>query len=82
MNCQRLVGSDARLPTRLLDLHSLPEGTDFEGITDDPRTLLTDTTLKLVEPGPDSKGQYIALSYCWGKALQNERQGDGTHIEA
>lgn len=67
--CQRSTDSDAQLPTRLLDLHSLPEGNDFEGVAGDPRALLTDATLKLVENGPDSQGQYIALSYCWGKAL-------------
>jgi hypothetical protein len=67
--CQRSTNSDAQLPTRLLDLQSLPEGTAFEGVAGDPRALLTETTLKLVENSADSKGQYIALSYCWGKVL-------------
>ncbi|CAN9464833.1 unnamed protein product [Alternaria alternata] len=69
LRCRWSTKSDAQLPTRLLDLQSLPEGTAFEGIAGDPRALLTETTLKLVENSPDSKGQYIALSYCWGKAL-------------
>jgi len=39
------------------------------GVVGDPRALLTETTLKVVENSLDSKGQYIALSYCWGEAL-------------
>ncbi|KAH8635787.1 hypothetical protein IG631_11188 [Alternaria alternata] len=69
LNCQSSARNNAQLPTRLLDLHSLPKGADFELVAGDPRAFLTDATLKLVENGPDSKGQYIALSYCWGKAL-------------
>ncbi|KAL1592634.1 hypothetical protein SLS60_011050 [Paraconiothyrium brasiliense] len=44
-------------------------GTDFKSVQGDPRALLEDKTFKLVENSSSSEGQYIALSYCWGKAL-------------
>jgi hypothetical protein len=65
-DCSRL---ETELPTRLLDLGSLPMGNEFEDHTRDPRDLLKNTALKLVENTPGSAGQYIALSYCWGKGL-------------
>jgi hypothetical protein len=58
-----------QLPTRLLDLGSLPQRTDFESVQGDPRALLENTALQLVENSPDSEGLYMALSYCWGNSL-------------
>ncbi|KAF1829293.1 HET-domain-containing protein [Decorospora gaudefroyi] len=64
-----VLGKITLLPTRLLDLNSLPTGKDFNRIKGDPRSLLSNTSLTLVETTPGSKGQYIALSYCWGQHL-------------
>jgi len=68
-SCRQSTQEATLLPTRLLDLGSLPIGADFEGIRGDPRSLLENTSLKLVELPPASTGRYIALSYCWGKGL-------------
>jgi len=68
-SCRQSTQEATLLPTRLLDLGSLPKAADFEGIRGDPRAQLEDTSLKLVEPSSGSTGRYIALSYCWGKGL-------------
>jgi hypothetical protein len=73
LNCQSSTRSDAQLPTRLLDLHSLPEGTDFELVAGDPRALLRDATLKLAENGPDSK----ALPYTTTSTNLEKHKEDG-----
>ncbi|KAH7121695.1 heterokaryon incompatibility protein-domain-containing protein [Dactylonectria macrodidyma] len=49
-------GEPAELPTRILYL-----GEDLEG---------PPTDVKLVEPSPDQKDRYIALSHCWGEDQQ------------
>jgi hypothetical protein len=69
MDCLHLRKTSTELPTRLLDLSCLPKGNDFRGLPGDPRELLRDTVFSLVETTPNSQGQYIALSYCWGKTL-------------
>jgi hypothetical protein len=68
-DCLQGARKVTQLPTRLLDLNSLPKGTDFESVQGDPRALLKNTAFRLVENSPGSEGQYIALSYCWGKGL-------------
>ncbi|KAI4952331.1 hypothetical protein J4E91_002800 [Alternaria rosae] len=68
-SCRQSTPKATLLPTRLLDLGSLPIGADFKGVRGDPRALLEDTALKLVELPPGSTGRYIALSYCWGQGL-------------
>jgi hypothetical protein len=68
-DCSHSVRTETELPTRLLDLGSLPTKAEFEGHTRDQHDLIKNTALKLVENTPGSVGQYIALSYCWGKGL-------------
>ena len=69
VDCLHSSKTESELPTRLLDLSSLPKRNGLESQQCDPRDLLTDTAFKIVETSPGSKGQYIALSYCWGKGL-------------
>ncbi|KAL6709877.1 hypothetical protein ACN47E_000662 [Coniothyrium glycines] len=57
------------LPTRLLDLDTLPGRDDLTKVEGDPRRLLRTGRLKLVQNEPGTQGSYMALSYCWGKAL-------------
>jgi hypothetical protein len=69
LDCPQSTQYKTPLPTRLLDLGSLPQRTDFESAQGDPRASLENTALQLVENSPESKGLYIALSYCWGISL-------------
>ncbi|CAO2647630.1 Nn.00g085520.m01.CDS01 [Neocucurbitaria sp. VM-36] len=57
------------LPSRLLDLSALPERKDLLKFQGDPRSVFAGKSCKLVENGLTSTGQYVALSYCWGKSL-------------
>jgi hypothetical protein len=57
------------MPTRLLDLGCLPERQDVIHTGNDWRELFNCRSCKLVEPSAESLGQYVALSYCWGKGL-------------
>lgn len=69
LDCPRLKDQKALLPTRLLDLSSLPNKADFSKAQGDPRKLMDDKAFRLVENSQGSTGQYITLSYCWGKSL-------------
>ncbi|KAF2848692.1 HET-domain-containing protein [Plenodomus tracheiphilus IPT5] len=68
-SCSRVDAHELPLPTRLLDLGSLPDKKALCDAGGDPKRLLDITSLKLVELPPGSKGLYVALSYCWGKTL-------------
>jgi hypothetical protein len=68
-DCLQATRNKTQLPTRLLDLDTLPKGTDLKGPPGDSRYPLKDRAFSLVENSPDSEGRYIALSYCWGKSL-------------
>ncbi|RAR12327.1 HET-domain-containing protein [Stemphylium lycopersici] len=67
--CHVASGAARLLPTRLLDLGSLPHGKAFDGMQGDPQSLLNDTSFRLVETNPNEEGVYVALSYCWGQYL-------------
>ena len=56
------------LPTRLLDLSSLPSQNDIVRLENNPQELFRDESIKLVDTST-SQGRYIALSYCWGKGV-------------
>lgn len=54
------------LPTRLLDLSSLPERQDLMGRSAQWRSMFEARACRLVETTSGGRGQYVALSYCWG----------------
>ena len=56
------------LPTRLLDLSSLPSQEDILHYKRDPRELFHSGSFRLVRT-PKSQDCYAALSYCWGKGV-------------
>ena len=68
-DCLHKKDFETPLPTRLLDLDGLPERQDLIGYGTDWRERFQEVLFKLVEPSPGSTGQYVALSYCWGKHL-------------
>jgi len=64
-----VIGQDPmKLPTRVLDLNQLPKKDSMDTINS-LRDRFTEGKCKLVESGTHYKGQYVALSYCWGKTL-------------
>jgi hypothetical protein len=67
--CLTSTDFESPLPTRLLDLSSLPSSIGLRSVHGDPREVLVGSTLKLTENLLGDRGQYIALSYCWGKSL-------------
>jgi heterokaryon incompatibility protein (HET) len=56
---------NVKLPTRLLDLNSLPSR-EVMVLKDSWRSIFASKLLRLVETDTGKYGQYIALSYCWG----------------
>lgn len=66
--CSRALTMQARLPRRLLDLGNLPMREDMSK-TSDWNKVFRSSVLKLKELNADQTGQYIALSYCWGRTL-------------
>ncbi|KAH7074097.1 heterokaryon incompatibility protein-domain-containing protein [Paraphoma chrysanthemicola] len=67
--CAHIKDRKSILPTRVLDLSSLPSRQEMAG---DPHTwheLFKDRSCTLKHNTPGSNGRYIALSYCWGKSL-------------
>ena len=56
------------LPTRLLDLSSLPSQHDIIHCEKDPHEIFCTKSFKLIETTA-SQGCYVALSYCWGKNI-------------
>ncbi|RMZ71847.1 HET domain-containing [Pyrenophora seminiperda CCB06] len=56
------------LPTRLLDLASLPSQEDILHHKSNPQELFSSSSFKIVH-GSTSQGQYAALSYCWGEGV-------------
>ncbi|KAF1929537.1 HET-domain-containing protein [Didymella exigua CBS 183.55] len=57
------------LPTRLLDLRGLPERQEIIENGTDWRKLFEDRSCRLIETTSGSVGEYVALSYCWGKSV-------------
>jgi hypothetical protein len=57
------------MPTRVLDLTSLPSRQDMAGDPHNWRQLFKDRSCKLRPMTPGTTGRYVALSYCWGKSL-------------
>lgn len=57
------------LPTRLLDLSTLPNRKDLINARGEKQSLLKSASCKLIETSTGSTGRYICLSYCWGKSL-------------
>jgi hypothetical protein len=54
------------LPTRLLDLSGLPERRELLNRSTQWRSMFQERACRLIEMRPESRGQYVALSYCWG----------------
>lgn len=63
LECTRL------LPTRLLDLGGLPGRQEIIENGRDWRKLFERRSCRLMETTPQSAGEYVALSYCWGKSV-------------
>jgi hypothetical protein len=66
--CAHVVHRERRLPTRVLDLDTLPERVDMVA-NRSWRDVFQDAKCKLVENRAGEHGRYIALSYCWGTTL-------------
>lgn len=60
-------GQMTPLPTRLLDLNGLPERGDMIDRSAYWHAMFQDGSCKLAETASGNTGQYVALSYCWGK---------------
>jgi hypothetical protein len=67
--CSHLKSRITALPTRLLDLSSLPSRQDIIRAQIDWLSLFGNGICRLVENAPGSTGDFVALSYCWGKTL-------------
>lgn len=66
--CSHVARQDTRLPTRVLDLDSLPTREEMKR-TKAWENIFNNGTVKLKETNTEKKGRYIALSYCWGTSL-------------
>jgi hypothetical protein len=66
--CAHVAKHDSKLPTRLLDLGTLPTRESMIA-SKSWLDLFQNARCKLVESHANEHGQYIALSYCWGTAL-------------
>jgi hypothetical protein len=67
--CAHLKSRQVHMPTRVLDLKTLPSRQDMIASTSDWPTLFSSEACNLVENSPGTIGRYVALSYCWGKSL-------------
>lgn len=67
--CSKHNREAALLPTRVLDLGALPSSSDIESCGDGVHELFRDRKIRLLETESGQRGEYVALSYCWGKAL-------------
>jgi hypothetical protein len=67
--CAYLTSRRTPLPTRLLDLTSLPSRKDMIHAQSRWGSLFNSGYCRLIETVQGSTGDYIALSYCWGKSL-------------
>lgn len=67
--CSYLANRVTALPTRLLDLSSLPSRDDIVRAQGDWPALFGSGICRLVENTLESTGNFVALSYCWGKSL-------------
>jgi hypothetical protein len=69
IECQDIPGLQATVPTRLIDLSSLPERFEAVGEINEWRRSFDVGCCKLVESNSEMMEPYLALSYCWGKSL-------------
>ena len=80
--CSHVLKEDLELPTRILDLNSMP---NRESMVKDKHwnELFATTKLKLVETSASECGRYVALSYCWGTTLayKTTRDTKQAHLE-
>jgi hypothetical protein len=67
--CADLKNRETLMPTRLLDLSSLPTRQDMIGHESDWQALFSSGSCRLIENAPGTTGRYVALSYCWGNNL-------------
>ncbi|KAF2687996.1 HET-domain-containing protein [Lentithecium fluviatile CBS 122367] len=67
-DCLHVVQEQMQLPTRVLDVDSLPRRESMSN-TKNWHDLFAEGKCKLVEHHAQEKGQYVALSYCWGTSL-------------
>lgn len=80
--CLNRADWDSLLPTRILDLGSLPTSDEIVARGDSWRELFHEREVRLVETLPGQRGPYVALSYCWGSSLpcKTTKVNLGTHI--
>jgi hypothetical protein len=69
IECQNIPGLRATIPTRLIDLDSLPERFQFVGEVTKWRKSFERGCCRLVKSNSEMREPYFALSYCWGKSL-------------
>lgn len=72
LNCTDIKQEEVSLPTRLIDMITLPSCGDLGGVSGDEaswRKLFQGSRCRLIENVPARTGNYVTLSYCWGTAL-------------
>jgi hypothetical protein len=67
--CKDPFGLEEALPTRLIDLGSLPERVELVSENSNWRETFDRGSCKLIESDADNREPCLALSYCWGKGL-------------
>jgi hypothetical protein len=67
--CSQIREHQVSLPTRLLDLQLLPNRNTILTHKGDWRLLFKLKSCKLIQNAAGERGQYVALSYCWGNHL-------------